>query len=252
MRVYFIGAGPGDPELLTVKADRIIRNCRCCIYAGSLISRDVISLISKGAEKHDSAKLSLNEILQIIERSRDADMDVARLHSGDPSIYGAIGEQMNALDALGIEYEVVPGVSSFQAAAAALKVELTAPEVSQAIVLTRTSGRTPMPESQRVEAFAATGATLCLFLSTHKVAELAETLSGYYGSKCPAAVVFHVSRKDEKIIRGTLDDIGEKTIEEQISKTALILVGKAIGRVENISKLYDASFSHGFRKVREE
>lgn len=252
MKVYFIGAGPGDPDLLTVKAERLITNCKCCIYAGSLVGEEVISLIPEEAERYDSAKLSLDEILGIIKQFREAETDVLRLHSGDPSIYGATGEQMNALDALGIEYEVVPGISSFQAAAAALKVELTAPEVAQAVILTRTPGRTPMPEAQRIEAFARTGATLCLFLSVHKVVELAETLSKYYGSRCPAAVIFCVSRKNEKIIRGTLSDIGKKTIAEHISKTALIMVGNAIGRVKNTSRLYDATFSHGFRKAREE
>jgi precorrin-4/cobalt-precorrin-4 C11-methyltransferase len=250
MKVYFVGAGPGDPALLTVKAERIIRACRCCIYAGSLVGEEVVGLIPEEAEKHDSAKLSLDEIISIMREARDRDLDVVRLHSGDPSIFGAIGEQMNGLDELGIEYEVVPGISSFQAAAAALQVELTAPEVAQAVVLTRTSGRTPMPESQEIEAFARTKATLCLFLSTHKVTEVAETLSAYYGSGCPAAVVFHASRRDEKVIVGTLADIGEKVLAEEISKTALILVGEAIGRVEKVSRLYDRGFSHGFRKGR--
>jgi precorrin-4/cobalt-precorrin-4 C11-methyltransferase len=252
MKVYFIGAGPGDPELLTVKGARLIRNCRCCIYAGSLVGEGVVAMIPEEAEKHDSSGLSLDEILSIIRRAGDTGKDVIRLHSGDPSIFGAIGEQMKALDSIGIEYEVIPGVSSFQAAAAALKVELTAPEVSQAVVLTRTSGRTPMPESQKIEGFAKTRATLCLFLSTHKIKELAQTLSEHYGSLCPAALVFHASRNDQKIIRGTLADIGEKTLAQDISKTALILVGDAIGGVEHVSKLYDRSFSHGFRKAPEE
>lgn len=247
MKVYFIGAGPGDPELLTVKAKRILESCSCCVYAGSLVSDGIIEVIPDAAEKHDSAKMSLEQIIEVFKKNAEKGEDAVRLHSGDPSIYGAIGEQMKELDKLGIVYEVVPGVSSFQAAAAALKVELTSPEISQTITLTRTSGRTPMPEYQELEKIAATKSTLCIFLSIHKINEIAETLSAHYGADCPAAVVFHASRKDQKIIRGTLSDIAEKTKSEGISKTALVLVGSAIGGVEHVSKLYDGAFAHGYR-----
>lgn len=247
MKVYFVGAGPGDPELMTVKARRIVESCQCCIYAGSLVSDGIIDLIPASAEKHDSAGMSLEQIVAVFKKYGEMGKDAVRLHSGDPSIYGAIGEQMKELDRLNIDYEVVPGVSSFQAAAAALRVELTSPEVSQTITLTRTSGRTPLPEYQELEHIAATRATLCIFLSIHKVEEIAKTLSVHYGWDCPAAVVFHASRKDQKILRGTLADIAGKTAAEGISKTALVMVGPAIGGVDHVSKLYDSSFAHGYR-----
>ena len=154
MKVIFVGAGPGDPDLLTLKAQKLLRRCRCCIYAGSLVSPAVIALLPRKARKHDSAQLALGEIIAICRKARDQGMDVVRLHSGDPSIYGAIREQMNELDRLGIAYEVVPGVSSFQAAAAALKTELTAPEVSQTIILTRVAGRTGVPREQSLSRLA--------------------------------------------------------------------------------------------------
>lgn len=247
MRVYFVGAGPGDPELLTVKAQRMLKECRVCVYAGSLVNPEILNLLPRDAEKHDSAGMNLDEILEVIENARDRDLDVVRLHSGDPSIYGAIKEQMHRLDELGIEYEVVPGVSSFQAAAAALKTELTAPETSQTIVLTRTSGRTPVPETQELEELARTLSTLCIFLSAHKVEEVADRLAKYYGSDCPAAIIYRVSWPDEMVIRGTLADIAMKTSEAGIRKTALILVGRALSSELPASKLYDPKFTHEFR-----
>ena len=187
MKVYFVGAGPGDPELMTVKAARMLASCRCCIYAGSLVSPGVLALLPEGAEKHDSAALTLKEIIVLCRSASERGVDVIRLHSGDPSIYGAIREQMNELDRLGIGYEVVPGVSSFQAAAAALKTELTAPEVAQTIILTRAAGRTPLPPEQELERLAQTHATLCIFLSVDRIHELSQTLARHYGQDCPAA-----------------------------------------------------------------
>ncbi len=248
MIVHFVGAGPGDPELLTLKAERLLKTCRICIYAGSLVSPEVAALIPAEAEKHDSAGMSHEEVIAVCEKARDRGIDVVRLHSGDPSIYGATREQMNALDALAIPYDVCPGVSSFQAAAAALCTELTAPEVSQTIVLTRTAGRTPLPESQELDRIARTHATLCIFLSVGKIGEVAETLAAHYGETCPAAVVFRASWPDEKLIRGTLADIAEKTQAAGIRATAMIVVGEALARDIPASKLYDAAFSHGFRK----
>lgn len=248
MRVHFVGAGPGDPELLTLRAERLLRTCRICIYAGSLVSPGVLALIPAEAQKHDSAALSLEAVINICREARDRGIDVVRLHSGDPSIYGATREQMNALDALGIPYDVCPGVSSFQAAAASLCTELTAPEVSQTIILTRTAGRTPLPAEQELDRIARTRATLCIFLSVGKIAEVADTLAVHYGLDCPAAVVFRASWPDERIIRGTLADIAVKTEAAQIRSTAMIVVGKALGRDIPASKLYDASFSHGFRE----
>ncbi len=251
MKVVFVGAGPGDPELLTVKAERILKSCRICVYAGSLVSPDVVKLIPERAEQHDSAGMSLDDIIAVYREAQSRDVDVVRLHSGDPSIYGAIGEQMNGLDRLGIDYEVIPGVSSFQAAAAALKTELTAPEISQTIILTRTSGRTPLPEEQELAKLAESRATLCIFLSIHKLGEVAETLSAHYGKECPASVVYRASWPDQVLIHGTLSDIAEKTNAVGIESTAIIIVGQALSRQVPASKLYDAAFSHGFRRGSE-
>ncbi|MGA2404953.1 MAG: cobalt-precorrin-4/precorrin-4 C(11)-methyltransferase, partial [Syntrophobacteraceae bacterium] len=172
---------------------------------------------------------------------------VVRLHSGDPAIYGAIREQMNELDRLGIDYEVVPGISSFQAAAAVLQTELTAPEVAQTIILTRTSGRTPLPKEQELDRLAQTQATLCIFLSTGQIETVVKTLAQYYGGDCPAAVVYRASWPEQKIIDGTLDDIAAKTISEGIKRTAMIIVGRALSRDIPASKLYDQGFTHGYR-----
>lgn len=248
MKVYFVGAGPGDPELLTVKAKRILTSCRCCIYAGSLVSPDLLALLPADAEKHDSAHLSLDDIVAIYQNARSADLDVVRLHSGDPTIYSAIGEQIRELDRIGIGYEVIPGISSFQAAAAALCSELTAPEVAQTIVLTRTSGRTPLPQEQELDRLAQSHATLCIFLSAHKLQELATTLTRHYGSDCPAAMVFHASWPDQKIITGTLANIAARAEPEGIEKTAVIIVGWALSRSGPASRLYDKKFSHGYRR----
>ncbi len=248
MKVYFVGAGPGDPELLTVKALRLLKECRICIYAGSLVSPEVVGQVGAEAELYDSAGMSLDDMEVVFRQARDTDTDLVRLHTGDPSIYGAIREQMNSLDELGIEYEVVPGISSFQAAAATLKTELTAPEVSQTIILSRTSGRTPMPEKEELQILAQSRSTLCLFLSVHKMIDVAEELADYYGPDCPAAVVFHASWPDEKIVRGTLADIGQKVAAEDIHKTAMIVVGQALSRDIPVSKLYHRSFTHGYRQ----
>ncbi|MHB8879289.1 MAG: precorrin-4 C(11)-methyltransferase [Myxococcaceae bacterium] len=252
MRVYFVGAGPGDPELLTRKAERLLRACRCCVYAGSLVSPAVLELLPSDCQRHDSARLSLEEIVAVFEAAQRAGVDVVRLHSGDPSIYGATREQMTELDALKVEYEVVPGVSSFQAAAAALKVELTAPEVAQTIVLTRASGRVPVPEEQELARLAATRATLCVFLSVHQVSDIARTLAPHYGEDCPAAVVYRASWPDQRILTGSLADLGAKTEAAGIGRTALILVGRALARGVPASKLYDRRFSHSYRAASQE
>ncbi len=248
MKVYFVGAGPGDPELLTVKAQRLLRECRICIYAGSLVSPEVVGQVAADAELYDSAGMSLEDMEVVFRQARDRDTDLVRLHTGDPSIYGAIREQMNSLDELGIAYEVVPGISSFQAAAATLKMELTAPEVSQTVILSRTAGRTPMPSREELDVLARSCSTLCLFLSVHKMEQVAADLAHWYGSDCPAAVVFHASWPDEKIVRGTLADIAPKVAREDIRKTAMIIVGRALSRDIPVSKLYHRSFSHGYRQ----
>lgn len=247
MKVVFVGAGPGDPDLLTVKARRILEECQICVYAGSLVSPEVVGLVPKGCELHDSATMTLEEIEAVFTDGLQRDVDVIRLHTGDPSIYGAIREQMNVLDRLSIEYEVVPGVSSFQAAAAALKTELTVPEISQTVILSRTSGRTPMPEKQELEHLARTESTLCLFLSVHKLDEVASELAGFYGKECPIGVVYRASWPDQQVIEGTLADIAGKVTEAGITKTAMIVVGQALARDLPVSKLYHRHFSHGYR-----
>ena len=250
MKVYFVGAGPGDPELLTVKARRLLEQARLCIYAGSLIAPDILKLLPPQAERNDSARLDLSQIIALFQRAAQENIDVVRLHTGEPAIYGAIGEQMDALDRLAIDYEVVPGISAFQAAAATLRVELTAPEVAQTVILTRTPGRTPMPPAEDLARLAPSRATLCLFLSTGKVAELAAMLAEHYGAECPAAMVYHASWPDEIVIRGTLADVGAKVAAAGIQRTALFLVGYALARpAGSVSKLYAPSFSHGYRSA---
>ncbi len=248
MKVFFVGAGPGNPDLLTLRAARLLENCRCCVYAGSLVSPEVLALLPASAETHDSASMTLEETTAVCKRASETETDVVRLHTGDPAIYGAIREQMAELDKLGIAYEVVPGISSFQASAAALKTELTAPEISQTIILTRTGGRTPMPEKQDLHSLARTESTLCIFLSVHKIEEIAETLAIYYGANCPAAVVYRASWPDQAVLEGSLSTIAKKVLEAKIGKTAMIVVGRALERTGIASKLYDANFSHGYRK----
>ncbi|MFW6279827.1 MAG: precorrin-4 C(11)-methyltransferase [Planctomycetota bacterium] len=248
MTVYFIGAGPGDPELLTVRGQKLLRECGCCIYAGSLVNPELLELLPEDAERHNSAEMDLEQIIELcLQRDREG-LNVARLHSGDPSIYGAIGEQIRELRRLEVACDVVPGVSSFQAAAAALRSELTAPEISQTVILTRTGGRTPMPEPQRLEKLAESQATLCIFLSIQKIDEVVDTLIPHYGEDCPAAVVYRVSWPDEMVLRGKLADIGTMAVEAGIKKSALIIVGQALAGPEASSRLYDRHFSHGFRE----
>ncbi len=248
MTVIFVGAGPGDPELLTVKAQRLLRECRVCVYAGSLVSPQVLSLLPADAERHDSASMHLEEIVTVFRRAHEQGLDVVRLHTGDPSIYGAINEQMRELEKLGIPYEVVPGVSAFQAAAASWKTELTVPGGAQTIIISRVAGRTPVPEAQSLEALAKTGATLCLYLSVHKIEEIVDILSPHYGADCPVVVVFHASWPDERTISGTLTSIAARMADADVSRTAVVLVGWALGREGEASRLYDRTFTHGFRQ----
>ena len=251
MKIYFVGAGPGDPELLTVKAQRLLRQARRCVYAGSLLSAELIGLLPPDSQRWDSAGMTLDEIVEVYRQAQRDGVDLVRLHAGEPSLYGAIGEQMDALDRLGIDYEVVPGISSFQAAAAALKVELTAPEVAQTVILTRTPGRTPMPASEELSRLAQSRATLCIFLSAERLAQTAATLAEHYGPDCPAAVVYHASWPDQKVVRGTLADIAQRGAAAEFSKTAIFLVGHALARpLPHASKLYDNTFRHGHRRER--
>ena len=250
MKVYFVGAGPGDSELLTIKAKRLIENCGYCIYAGSLVSEEIIALVPKEAKRFNSAELDLDELTELFIKARDESLDVVRLHSGDSSIYGAIREQMRRLDDLGIAYETVPGISSFQAAAAALNLELTVPNSVQTVILTRTAGRTPVPPEQELDELGKSRATLCIFLSVQKIDSVVEKLVPNYGGNCPAAVVYRASWPDQKIVLGTLADIADKINAASITKTAMIIVGWALDPAKEESKLYDPGFSHGFRKAK--
>lgn len=225
MKVFFIGAGPGDPELLTIKGFKAIQRAEYCIYAGSLVNKELLKFLPRHAKVYDSSDMSLEEMMIVYKEAAEQNVDVARIHSGDPSIYGAIQEQMHALDELRIPYEIIPGVSSFVAAAAVLKQELTLPGVTQTIVITRMEGKTPIPEKEHLSVLATATPTLCIFLSIDKVEEIVRILVPHYGKDCPVSVVYKATWPDQKIIHTKLSDIAEKVNREAIKKTALIIVG---------------------------
>ena len=248
MKVYFIGAGPGDPELITVKGKKIIEMSGYCIYAGSLVNPDILKYCSKDTRIFDSASMSLDEIISIIEEARKDNKDVARVHTGDPSIYGAIQEQMSELDKRGIDYEVIPGVSSFLAAASSLKQELTLPGVSQTVIITRIEGKTRVPETERLEVLAKSKATLCIFLSIKEINKVVNILKPVYGTNCPVAIVYKASWKDEKVIISNLNNVVAEIIRSDIKKTAIIIVGDVLSKNFEYSKLYDKHFNHSYRR----
>ena len=247
MKVYFIGAGPGDPELITVKGKRIIESSGYCIYAGSLVNKEILNYCRKNTKIYDSASMALEEIITVMEEAKEMNINVARVHTGDPSIYGAIQEQMSELDKRGIDYEVVPGVSSFLAAAAALKQELTLPGVSQTVIITRIEGRTPVPETEKLEMLSKAKATLCIFLSIKEIKRVVDILKPAYGNDCPVAIVYKASWKDEKVITSSLSDVVDATIQNNIERTAMIIVGNVLSRKFEYSKLYDKHFKHTHR-----
>lgn len=250
MKVYIIGAGPGDPDLITVKGARLIETCPRVLYTGSLVPRAVIARANKNALVQDSAGMTLDEIIQFMKDGFDAGEDVARVHTGDPSIFGSTAEQQRRLTDLGIEYEVIPGVSSFMAAAAALKQELTLPEVSQTVIVSRVEGRTPMPEKETLATLGQSGATLALFLSAGHIHKIVEDLTPHYGADCPAVIVQKASWPDQLIVRGTLADIEEKAKANNIKATAIIFVGKVFDCHDfPDSRLYAPEFAHRFRKA---
>jgi precorrin-4/cobalt-precorrin-4 C11-methyltransferase len=249
MTVHFIGAGPGAADLITVRGRDLIARCPVCLYAGSIIPRDLLSYCPPGARIVDSAPLSLDEIESEFVSAYAAGHDVARLQSGDLSIYSALAEQLRRLDRRGIPYTLTPGVPAFAAAAAALQCELTVPEVAQSVVLTRVGGRASrMPEREKLAAFAASGATLVLHLAIHAIEKIAGDLMPFYGAACPAAVVVQASAREQRILRGTLSDIAAKVAAARIERTALILVGPALA-AENFrdSALYDPDYRRRFR-----
>jgi precorrin-4/cobalt-precorrin-4 C11-methyltransferase len=249
--VYFIGAGPGDPELITIKGQRLIKEADVIIYAGSLVNREVLNGAKENVEIYNSAGMTLEEVLEVMRKAEAEDKTVARVHTGDPSIYGAIREQMDALDEMGIRYEVVPGVSSFVAAAAALKKEFTLPGVSQTVILTRLEGRTEVPEGEQLRSLARHGASMAIFLSVGMIDRVVEELLEGYPPDTPVAVVQKASWPDQKIVIGTLKDIAQKVKNENITKTAQIVVGDFLGNDYELSKLYDKTFSHEFRSAKE-
>ncbi|WP_457573249.1 precorrin-4 C(11)-methyltransferase [Desulfolithobacter sp.] len=246
--VYFVGAGAGDPELLTLKGRRLLDEAEVIVYAGSLVNPELLTGVR--ATVHDSAGMDLDQIMEIMITAHRKGKKVVRLHTGDPAIYGAIREQMQRLDAENIEYEVVPGVSSALASAAALKVELTVPEVTQTVIFTRQAGRTPVPERESLQNLARIQASMCIFLSVSMIDKVVEELSGGgYPEDTPVAVVEKASWPDERIVRGTLSDIGDAVRSSGIRKTAMILVGRALADSPSAaSRLYDAGFSHEYRK----
>jgi precorrin-4/cobalt-precorrin-4 C11-methyltransferase len=250
VRVYIIGAGPGDPKLLTLRGAELIGRCPVVLYTGSLVPPEVIAHARPDAKVLDSSGMTLDAIVDVIAAARDADHDVARVHTGDPLIFGSTAEQMRRFEALGIAYEIVPGVSSFSAAAAAVGRELTLPELSQTIILTRAEGRTPMPDGEKLADLARHRATLVFFLSITLLAKVARELAPVYGEDCPAFVIHRASWPDQVILRGTLADIFAKVREAKITSQSIIIVGRVLTATDFAdSRLYDPSFSHGYRKA---
>lgn len=246
--VYFIGAGPGDPELLTIKGKKYIDLADVIIYAGSLVNEKVLDSRKPEAVVYNSAYMNLDEVLEVMKKAEADGLMTARVHTGDPSIFGAIREQMDALEAMGIDYEVVPGVSSFLGVASALKKEYTLPGVSQTVILTRMEGRTPVPPKEKLLSLAEHNATMIIFLSVGMIEKLAETLKKAYKETTPVAVVYKATWPDEKIVRGNLTNIAARVKEAGITKTALTVVGDFLGSDYELSKLYDKTFTTEFRK----
>jgi precorrin-4/cobalt-precorrin-4 C11-methyltransferase len=247
--VHFIGAGPGAADLITLRGRDLIARCPVCLYAGSIVPPELLGFCPPEARIVDTAPMSLDEIEAEFAAAHAAGRDIARLHSGDLSIYSALAEQLRRLARRGIPYTLTPGVPAFAAAAAALECELTVPEIAQSVVLTRVSGRASrMPESEKLATFAASGATLIIHLAIHAIEKIAEELTPFYGADCPAAVVVQASSPTERVLRGTLADIVAKVATTQIERTALILVGRAIAPQDfRDSALYDPDYRRRFR-----
>ncbi len=249
MTVHFIGAGPGAADLITVRGLNLIRSAPIVLYAGSLVPEAIVAEAATDARVMDTAPMHLDEIIDEIKAAHEAGQDVARVHSGDPSLYGATAEQMRRLDALGIPYDVTPGVSAYAAASAALNQELTLPDVSQTVILTRTSVRSSdMPEGEDLDTLGRTGATLAIHLSINNLAKVVRELSPHYGADCPVIIAYRASWPDEMYIRGTLADIRDKVKKAGITRTALIMVGHVLGQSSfDDSRLYAADHHHVLR-----
>ncbi|MGL5270149.1 MAG: precorrin-4 C(11)-methyltransferase [Selenomonadaceae bacterium] len=251
MKVFIVGAGPGDPELITVKGQKLLQAADIIIYAGSLVNPALLGLARQGAKIYNSASMTLPEVIEVIENGVKAGETVVRLHTGDPSIYGAIQEQMDELDRRQIEYKVIPGVSSFLATAAALKQEYTLPGISQTVIITRNEGRTPVPEKERLGTLAAHNATMCIFLSIHMLDEVVkELIEGGYDASTPIAIVQKASWPEEKIIRATLATIVEAIKDKDITRTAMIVVSRCLDTSYELSRLYAPEFSHMYRDAK--
>ena len=249
-KIYFVGAGPGDKELITLKGYKLLSKADIVIYAGSLVNPELLDYCRKGCLLYDSATMSLEEIIEVMSEGASQDKLVVRLQTGDISIYGSIREQAEELKKLNIEYESIAGVSSFLAAAASLGIEYTVPEISQSLIITRMEGRTPVPELEKLELFAKHKTSMAIFLSVQGIEKVVEKLlEGGYSESTPVAVVYKATWRDEKTVSGSLSDIVAKVKSEGIKKTALILVGDFLGDEYNYSKLYDKSFSHEYRKA---
>ena len=252
--VYFVGAGSGAPDLITLRGARLLEQVPVVIYAGSLVNPQLLERTKVGCRIYNSAEMTLEEVIQVMQAAHGAGEDVVRLHTGDPSLYGAVREQMDRLDERGIPWEVCPGVSSFCGAAAALGMEYTLPGVSQTVILTRLAGRTPVPERESVEALAAHGATMVVFLSAGRLGELTRRLlAGGYRPDTPAAIVYRATWPDEKVIRCTVAELERRAAEEGISRTALVVAGDAAAQAGyQRSQLYHPAFTTGFRKGEEQ
>lgn len=249
--VDFVGAGCGAADLITLRGKRLIENADVIIYAGSLVNPELLKYAKAECEVFNSAYMTLDEVISVMENAENSGKNTVRLHTGDPSLYGAIREQMDRLDKLGIDYEICPGVSSFCGAAAALKAEYTLPSVSQTVIITRMAGRTPVPESESIESLARHGSTMVIFLSTGMLDELSDRLiEGGYSTHTPAAIVYKASWEDEKVCRCTVGSLAETAEKNGIEKTALITVGNFLGNDYELSRLYDSSFETGFRKAK--
>ena len=251
--IHFVGAGSGGADLITVRGARLLGEADCVIYAGSLVNPDVLQYAREGCALHDSAGMTLEEVMAVMAENEKAGKTTVRLHTGDPSLYGAIREQMDRLDELGLAYDVTPGVSSFCGAAAALHAEYTLPEVSQSVIITRMAGRTPVPEGEQLRKMASHGCTMVLFLSTGLLEEVERELlaGGAYTSDTPAAIVYKATWPDERVFRCTVGTLAKTARDNHITKTALITIGGFLGTEYERSKLYDPTFSHGCREARQ-
>ncbi len=250
--IHIVGAGPGDPELITVKGARYLGEADVVIYAGSLVNPALLNMCKDGAEIHNSAHMTLDEGVEVIAQAESAGKMTVRLHTGDPAIYGAIQEQMDAWKKRGFEYDVVPGVSSFLGTAAALRQEYTPPGISQTVSITSNEGRTPVPEREKLRSLAAHHATMCIFLSISMIEEVAaELVAGGYEKTTPIAIVQRATWPEQKILRGTLETIAEQVKAEEIDRTAMIVVGECLDADYELSQLYAPGFSHMFRDAKQ-